>query len=289
VVAVTPRNRTFRYVTLGLLALYVIIPMYASVQFSLEGGYHGRLSFDAYRQAVSQPGLGPSIITSVEVSFGAMALTLALLLPTIIYAHLYLPRLRPVLEALSLLPLGVPAVVVVVGVLGTYDSLPSWIIGSPLILALLYVIIALPYSYRAIDAGVRSMDLRTLVEAGRSMGAGWMKLFWRVLFPNLRSGILAAAFLTVALSLGEFAIASLILPDTPTFPVWLVGVETTSPYITVALSVVALIITWGLLAAISVVGSGRRRGAAGIVGSIVRGTTEESPSAPTAPEAEAVA
>jgi putative spermidine/putrescine transport system permease protein len=286
----TTRNRTFRYVTLGLLALYVVIPMYASVQFSLEGGYHGRLSFDAYTQAVSQPGLGPSIITSIEVSFGAMALTLALLVPTIIYAHLRLPRLRPVLEALSLLPLGVPAVVIVVGVLGTYDSLPSWIIGSPLILALLYVIIALPYSYRAIDAGVRAMDLHTLVEAGRSMGAGWMKLFWRVLFPNLRSGILAAAFLTVALSLGEFAIASLILPDTPTFPVWLVGVETTSPYITVALSVVALIITWGLLAAISIAGSGRRRGAAGIVGSILGGAAEEGAPAPTGVSAvEAVA
>jgi putative spermidine/putrescine transport system permease protein len=286
---VTTHNRTFRYVTLGLLALYVVIPMYASIQFSLEGGYHGRLSFDAYTQAVSQPGLGPSIITSIEVSFGAMALTLALLVPTIIYAHLHLPRLRPVLEALSLLPLGVPAVVIVVGVLGTYDSLPSWIIGSPLILALLYVVIALPYSYRAIDAGVRSMDLHTLVEAGRSMGAGWMKLFWRVLFPNLRSGILAAAFLTVALSLGEFAIASLILPDTPTFPVWLVGVETTSPYITVALSVVALIITWGLLAAISVVGSGRRRGAAGIVESFVGGSIEEGSVPVAAPELEALA
>ena len=286
----TRRNRTFRYVTLGLLALYVVVPMYASVQFSLEGGYHGRLSFAAYTAAVSQPGLGPSIITSVEVSLGAMALTLALLVPTIIYAHLRLPRLRPVLEALSLLPLGVPAVVIVVGVLGTYDSLPSWIIGSPLILALLYVIIALPYSYRAIDAGVRSMDLHTLVEAGRSMGAGWMKLFSRVLFPNLRSGILAAAFLTVALSLGEFAIASLVLPDTPTFPVWLVGVETTSPYITVALSVIALIVTWGLLAAISIVGSGRRRGAAAIVGAIVRGAGEEAPVVPGAEvAAEAVA
>lgn len=263
------RRRTFRFATLGLLALYVVIPMYASVQFSLEGGYHGRLSFDAYTQAISQPGLGPSIVTSVEVSFGAMALTLVLLVPTIIYAHLRLPRLCPVLEALSLLPLGVPAVVIVVGVLGTYDSLPSWIIGSPLILALLYVIIALPYSYRAIDAGVRAMDLHTLVEAGRSMGAGWMKLFSRVLFPNLRSGILAAAFLTVALSLGEFAIASLVLPNTPTFPVWLVGVETTSPYITVALSVVALIVTWGLLAAISVVGSGRRRVTAGFTAGIV--------------------
>jgi putative spermidine/putrescine transport system permease protein len=269
-------DRIFRYVTLSVLGLYVIIPMYASVQFSLEGGYHGHLSFDAYTQAVSQVGLGPSIITSLEVSGGAMVLTLALLVPTILYAHLRLPRLRPVLEALSLLPLGVPAVVIVVGVLGVYDGLPSWIIGSPLILALLYVVIALPYSYRAIDAGVRAMDLRTLVEAGRTMGARWTTLFFRVLFPNLRTGILAAAFLTVALSLGEFAIASLVLPDTPTFPVWLVGVDTTSPYITVALSVVALIVTWGLLGAISVVGSGRRRGGAVITAGIVGGTEQGS-------------
>jgi putative spermidine/putrescine transport system permease protein len=107
------------------------------------------------------------------------------------------------------------------------------------------------------------------------MGARWTTLFVRVLFPNLRTGILAAAFLTVALSLGEFAIASLVLPDTPTFPVWLVSVDTTSPYITVALSVVALIVTWGLLGAISVIGSGRRRGGAGITAGIV-GVTEHS-------------
>jgi putative spermidine/putrescine transport system permease protein len=122
--------------------------------------------------------------------------------------------------------------------------------------------LALPDASRAIDAGVRSIDLRTLVEAGRSMGAGWRVLFTRILFPNLRSGILAAAFLTLALSLGEYTFASLILPSTPTFPVFLAGVVTTSTYFAVALSVIALIVTWGLLVAISVVGSGRRQGTA---------------------------
>ncbi len=129
-----------------------------------------------------------------------------------------------------------------------------------MILALLYVILALPYSYRAIDAGVRSIDLHTLVEAGRSMGARWGILFRRVLLPNIRSGVLAAAFLTLALSLGEYTFASLILPSTPTFPVFLAGVVTTSTYYAVALSVLALIVTWGLLVAISVIGSGRKQG-----------------------------
>ena len=106
-----------------------------------------------------------------------MAATLLLLVPTIIFVHLRLPGLRSVLEAVSLLPLGIPAIVTVVGTLGVYDRAPTWFIGSPLILALLYVTLALPYSYRAIDSGVRSIDLHTLVEAGRSMGAGWGTLF----------------------------------------------------------------------------------------------------------------
>jgi putative spermidine/putrescine transport system permease protein len=252
------RNRTFRYVTLTLLGLYVVIPMYASVQFSLESGYHSKLSLSAYTSGLSQPGLGRSVVTSAEVSFGAVAATLLLLVPTIIFVNLRLPRFRSVLEAVSLLPLGIPAIVTVVGTLGVYARTPTWFIGSPLILALLYVTLALPYSYRAIDSGVRSIDLHTLVEAARSMGAGWGTLFTRVLFPNIRSGILAAAFLTLALSLGEYTFASLILPSTPTFPVFLASVVTTSTYYAVALSVIALIVTWGLLVAISVIGSVRR-------------------------------
>lgn len=257
------RNRTFRYLTLAILGLYVIIPMYASVQFSLESGYHSKLSLNAYTSALAQPGLGASVLTSLEVSFGAVAATLLLLVPTIIFVHLRLPGVRTVLEAVSLLPLGIPAIVTVVGTLGVYDKAPDWFINSPMILALLYVVLALPYSYRAIDSGVRSIDLHTLVEAGRSMGARWGVLFRRVLFPNIRSGVLAAAFLTLALSLGEFTFASLILPSTPTFPVWLASVVTTSTYYAVALSVVALIVTWGLLVVISVIGSGRPLGASG--------------------------
>lgn len=263
------RRPIFSWAMLGVLALYFLVPMVASVQFSLESGYNNHLSVSAYTQAISEPGLGSSVLRSVEVSLGAMAITLGLLLPTVVFVNLRLPRWRAFLDAISLLPLGVPAVVIVLGVLGAYRNLPAWFTGTPVILALVYVVLALPYSYRAIDAGVRSIDLRTLVDAGRSMGAGWGKLFARVLLPNLRSGILAAAFLTVALSLGEFAVASIM--GFSTFPVWLVGVEGNNPYVAVALSIVALVITWALLVVLAIVGSGRRRpgGTAGLGGGLV--------------------
>ncbi|MGP8163774.1 MAG: ABC transporter permease [Acidimicrobiales bacterium] len=255
------RTRTFRWVVLALIGFYVLAPMAASLQFSLEAGYQGRLSFTAYSQAVAEPGLAASLITSVKVAAGAMGITLVLLVPTVILVNLRFPRWRTVVDAVSLLPLGVPAVVIVLGVLGVYRSLPNIITGTPVILALVYVVLAMPYSYRAIDSGVRSLDLHTLVDASRSMGAGWGKLFSRVLLPNMRSGILAAAFLTVALSLGEYAIASIM--GFMTFPVWLVSVEGNNPYVAVALSIAALLVTWILLVAIALIGSGRRRGSTG--------------------------
>jgi putative spermidine/putrescine transport system permease protein len=285
VVAVKP-SATARRVILGLVALYFLIPMAASVQFSLEAGYDQRLSLSAYSQALREPGLASSLLTSIEVAFGAMAITLALLLPTVILVNLRFPRWRPVLDVVSLLPLGVPAVVIVLGVLGAYRSLPNWLMGTPVILAFIYVILALPYSYRAIDAGVRSIDLRTLVDAGRSLGAGWGKLLTRLLLPNLRSGILAAAFLTVALSLGEFAIASIM--GFNTFPVWLVGVEGNSPYVAVALSIAALVVTWLLLVLLSLAGSARRKRGTGAYGTGLVAQGLEIEVAPIAPDEQPV-
>ncbi len=279
-------GRTFRWVVFALLGLFVIVPMAASVQFSLEAGYQGHLSLTAYRQALAEPGLGSSLLTSVKVAFGAMAITLALLVPTVIFVNLRFPRWRAVLDAISLLPLGVPAVVIVLGVLGAYRNLPQFITGTPLILAFVYVVLAMPYTYRAIDAGVRAIDLHTLVDAGRSMGAGWGKLFSRVLLPNLRSGILAAAFLTVALSLGEFAIASIM--GFSTFPVWLVSVEGNNPYVAVALSITALLVTWVLLVVLAFAGAGRRRRSGGRFGVEIVDEVEPVELAAAIPTAEVV-
>ena len=280
-------TRTFRWIALGLLGLYVLIPVAASLQFSLEAGYKGRLSLTAYSQALAEAGLGTSLLTSVKVAAGAAAITLALLVPTVIFVNLRFPRWRAVLDAVSLLPLGVPAVVIFLGVLGAYRSLPSIITGTPVILALVYVILAMPYSYRAIDASVRAIDMHTLVDAGRSMGAGWGKLFSRVLLPSLRSGILAAAFLTVALSLGEYAIASIM--GFNTFPVWLVGVEGNNPYVAVALSISALAFTWILLVALALAGSGRRMRSRGVGAGLVGPEGEDEITPSLAPEEEAVA
>ena len=64
--------------------------------------------------------------------------------------------------------------------------------SHPLLLALLYVILAMPFVYRALDAGIRSIDAQTLVEAARNLGAGWPTVLFRVLVPCLRTAIINA-------------------------------------------------------------------------------------------------
>ena len=161
------------------------------------------------------------------------------MLPTQLLLHLRLPRVRGVVETLTLLPLVFPPVVLVVGVSDTFawvgdnkgglSSFVTYIRGSghPLVLALLYVTLAMPFVFRTIDAGIRSIDARTLVEAARDLGAGWLTVLFRVLMPPLRTAIVNAAFLCFALVMGEYTISSILLYTKP-FPVWLYQLPTTS-------------------------------------------------------------
>ena len=73
-----------------------------------------------------------------------------------------------------------------------------------------YVTLALPYMYRAVDTGLRAIDVRTLTEAAEILGAGLPTILFRVILPNIRAAVLSGAFLTFAIVIGEFTMASLL-------------------------------------------------------------------------------
>jgi putative spermidine/putrescine transport system permease protein len=181
-------------------------------------------------------------------------ITIALMLPTAVYVHLRLPGLRRLLEGITILPIVIPPVVLIVGVLAIA---PGFLKGTSWLLALVYVILAMPFSYRAIDAGLRALDLKTVVEASSSLGAGWGSTLGRVILPNLRTALLSATVLSVAMVLGEYTMASLDLYQT--FPVWIYVNSQTSGQVSVAASLLALFVTWFFLMIITVLGTRQSR------------------------------
>jgi putative spermidine/putrescine transport system permease protein len=176
------------------------------------------------------------------------------MLPTTVYVHLRLPGIRRLMEGITILPIVIPPVVLIVGVL---QIAPGSLKDTPYLLGLEYVVLAMPFAYRAIDAGLRALDLKTVVEASNSLGGGWLTTLLRVVLPNLTTALLSAVVLTVALVLGEYTMASLALYQT--FPVWIYVNSQTSGQISVAASLLSLFVTWLFLMAITVAGTQRSR------------------------------
>ena len=235
----------WRWIILLGAGVYFLIPLYAALRFS---------GFSTFGQVFSQVGFSDALLLSVKLAVVTTVLTLVLMVPTTIYVHLRLPRIRPLLESVTILPIVIPPVVLILGVL---DVSPPNLKGTPYLLALVYVVLAMPFAYRCIDAGLRALDLKTLVDASNSLGAGWPVTLWRVILPNLRTAVLSATVLTVALVLGEFTMAS--LDQYQTFPVWIVNFDQTSGPVSVAASLFALFVTWVFLLAITMIGSRRAR------------------------------
>jgi putative spermidine/putrescine transport system permease protein len=242
------RPQAWRWVILILVGLYFAIPLYAAFKFA---------GFKAFPKVFSQAGFADAFTLSLRLALVTTVITLVLLVPTTVYVHLRLPGIRRLMESVTILPIVIPPIVLIVGVL---EIAPGFLKATPYLLALVYVVLAMPFAYRALDAGLRALDLKTLVEAAGSLGARMPVTLWRVILPNLRTAMLSAVVLTVALVLGEFTMASLDLYQT--FPVWIVNFEQSSGPVSVAASLLALIVTWIFLMLIATLGN-RRSGKAG--------------------------
>jgi ABC-type spermidine/putrescine transport system permease subunit II len=262
------RSGAWRYAVLAVLGLYFVVPIAASVWFTVRE--RDGVSLETYAEIPGADGFAEAITRSLAIAGLTVVIALVLMVPTVVLVNLRLPRLRTTVELLTLMPLVLPPIALVVGVRSVLAWAPDYFFGTPLaeaffalqkpslpwILVFVYVILALPFVYRALDAGVRGADLRTLTEAARNLGASWPRVLVSVVLPVLKTSVLNAAFLTLALVMGEYTIA--VILGFETFPTWIVVISGSAPQLSVAVSVLSLVITWVLLLLISALD--RRRG-----------------------------
>jgi len=256
------RQSIFRRVVLGLIGLFFALPLIGMVEFTTRAPGGGRglhtwaTLFDFGVIDADYPELRTGIQASAALAVLTVAIMLVLLVPTMTWVRLRLPGLRRTVEFICLLPLTIPAIVLVVGLAPVYAWVAYFLGESSVWLAFAYVVLVLPYAYRAVDAGLSSIDVLTLAEAARSLGAGWPTVMWRVILPNMRTAVLSAAFLSVALVLGEFTIANLFSRENLQVAINQLGKRDASLAIAAALA--AMIMAFIVLLAMSFVGTGRR-------------------------------
>lgn len=235
--------------------VYFALPLLGMTNFSLKMR-RGEFSFDAYAKVLGDPRFQQTFLYSVTLALLTIAFGILLIVPTAYWVRLRLPRLRPYIEFITLLPLVIPAIVIVFGYIRLYNT-SSWLpltgtaTGANILLMCGYAVLALPYMYRAVDTGLRTIDITTLTEAAQSLGAGWVTILARIILPNVLVAVLSGAFLTFAIVMGEFTMAALL--NRPAFGPYMQLLGANRAYEPAALAVIAFSITWGCMALIQLV------------------------------------
>lgn len=234
-----------------IAVLYFALPLIGTFAFSMRS----QPLFSAYAVVTDDPQFAATLFYSFVVAILTIIVSIVLIVPTAFWVRLRLPRLRPYIEFITLLPFVIPPIILVFGLLRSYSGDPLPLagsdFGSDVLLVAAYVVLSLPYMYRAVDTGLRAIDVRSLTEASQSLGASWFTILVRVIFPNLRVAILSGAFLTLAIVVGEFTIATFLAR--PAFGPYIQLLGGNKAYEPAAVSLISFGLTWiamGLLALI---------------------------------------
>ena len=238
-------------IVLILVMLYLLVPLGAALWFGLQDPF-------SFPRIFSDPDFSQTFITSLELATASTILAVVLVTPTAYWVQLRVPRARPLMDVLTLIPFAMPAIILALGLVQEYSGSASPLINylslglvpaldnfnvvntAPLLVCA-YVIISLPFVYRPIDNSLRAINTSVLTEAAYSLGSGWWRTFLTVILPNIWPGIISAALLTFSVVMGEFTIAQLFAIYT--FPIFLNNVGQNDPHRAALLSILSFIIT----------------------------------------------
>jgi putative spermidine/putrescine transport system permease protein len=232
--------------------LYFFVPLLGTFAFSMRSDP----LFSAYAVVVDDPQFAATLFYSFLIGIITIIASSILIVPTAFWVRLRLPRLRPYIEFITLLPFVIPPIILVFGLLRSYSGDPFPLAGSDfgsnVLLVAAYVVLSFPYMYRAVDTGLRAIDVRSLTEASQSLGASWFTLMVRVIFPNLRVSLLSGAFLTLAIVVGEYTIATFLAR--PAFGPYISLLGGNKAYEPAAVSLISFGLTWIAMGLLTLVG-----------------------------------
>lgn len=232
----------------GLAMLYFFLPMYGTLDFSLRMK-KGVISLLAYQTVLADPNFLASFRYSAIMGIISVTVSVLLFVPTVYWVYLRIPEARTILEIVTILPFIVPVIVYVFGLIRTFSGPPFALTLTPfrtdILITAGYIVLSMPFMYRAIDVGMRSIDVRVLTEAGQSLGANWVQILFNIIFPNLRIAILSGALICFATVIGELILGDFLVR--PALGPYMVQVGRDRAYEPAALAIISYALTWGCL------------------------------------------
>ena len=216
--------------TIGV-TLYLILPVAVMILFSFNDPtgrsnlIFKKFSFDAWLDPLGRIGLGDAVRNSLIVAFGSTLV--ATILGTLIALALvrYSFRGRNTTNMLIFLPMSTPEIVLGSSLLTMFIAttklpfVPEGLLYPLSIRTIFIAHVMFNISYVVVTVKARLQGFpRHLEEAAMDLGANEWVTFWRVTFPLILPGVVAAALLAFSLSIDDYVITAFTAGQTQTFP-----------------------------------------------------------------------
>lgn len=205
-----------RIVMLGALAIYLLLPVVAVVLYAFATRWTTNILPDGYTWAHWRSALTDIRLIYVVLQTAGLATIVTLLvnglvIPAIYWQWTHNPRIRIHTELTAMIPFVLPFVVIAFGVLLFSGQVVPSLQGTVWLLGLGHVAIAFPFFYWAVDNAMAAANVPLLNEAAQTCGATLIDTLWRVVLPNIRSGIATGSILVFATSFNEFALVQILV------------------------------------------------------------------------------
>ena len=229
---------------------FMVIPVIATVLFSFSIRWDRTIlpegfTWEWWVKVASRKAFQRTLENSALVSLATICLSMALVIPTAYWAHLRVPRAKPWIELMAIVPFGLPGVILALGLIRLYSNVPLPLINSPNILVASYIVLTLPFMYRSVMNSLEAMDARVLTEAAQSLGAGPLRTLAFIIVPNITTGIVNGSLLVFSTVLAEFTLANLLVGTRfKTFPIYLVEFTRFDARQASALAVISFAFAW---------------------------------------------
>lgn len=209
----------FTLTVCAFLIVPVFMSMTAGVTLNYMTGVSGGLTTQWVEKVLTDY-RGP-ILLSLQLAVSCLVCTLLLGVPAAYVLAKRQNAFTRTIEELLVMPVAIPGIATALALIVTYGGSggfrTSW-----LFILVGHVLFTLPFMVRSVLAVMSSIDLKTLEEGARSLGANFTQRFFGIILPNCSSGIIAGSLMVVTLSLGEFNMTLLLhTPLTQTLPVGL--------------------------------------------------------------------
>ena len=222
-----------------LAIAYLMVPIAVMIVFSFNnpvGKFNyiwNEFSLQGWLHPFDWPGLGEAVQTSLTVA--VLSTIFATVLGTMIGLALtrYRFRGRGALNAVIFLPMATPEIVLGASMLTLFvaTALPPLQGTVPILyptgfttILIAHILFNISFVVVTVKARLVGFD-RRLEEAAMDLGANEVTTFWKVTFPLILPGVLAAAVLAFSLSIDDFVITNFVSGTTNTFPIWIYSIQ----------------------------------------------------------------